>query len=409
MAKKFKLFSEIILGIAAALTLSLASAISPAHACGSDGPVGYDKDGNPIYTNCGEEAVEVDEDDEKVDTLISPKAEIDTYSESGATIESEHSVEHSFLLAGNDVKSSDDVKGIHFLAGNLVEFTGIAEYGVFAGNSLKINGNIKEDLFIAGNAIELGEDTLIGRDLFAAATTVLIKANLAGNAFVGGNRIVLENVTIDGDLTVEASDIVIKGRSSVAGTFKYNDTARITGLEDLATGEIVTYAAPTNEISFGESVTTKIILVLGRLLVTIVLIAIASKFAKRLIDEFSVVNCWKDLALGLGLLLGVPLASIFIMITVIGLPLGVIGIIVYGLFAYLSTSVTGGVIGNIVASKVFKKENMHIFLKYTIGIVIVQLLGLIPYIGSLFTGIAVCFGFGYLIHKLFRQPKPAKK
>ncbi len=409
MAKKFKLFSEIILGIAAALTLGLASAISPAHACGSSEPAGYDKDGNPIYTNCGDEVIEEDEDKEKTDTLVTPKAEDDTYSESGATIESERSVAHTFLLAGNDVKSSADVKGIHFLAGNLVEFTGIAEYGAFAGNSLKINGNIKKDLFVAGNAIELGEDTLIGRDLFAAATTVLIKANLAGNAFVGGNRIVLENVTIDGNLTVEASDIVIKGKSSVAGTFKYNDTARVTGLEYLAADEIVTYAAPTNEISFGESITTKIILVLGRLLVTIVLVAIASNFSKRLVNEFSIVNCWKDLALGLGLLLGIPLASIFIMITVIGLPLGVIGIIMYGLFAYLSTSVTGGVLGNIIATKVFKKENMHIFLKYVIGIVLIQLLGLIPYAGALFTGIATSFGFGYLIHKLFRQPKSVKK
>ena len=409
MAKKLKLFSEIILGIAAALTLSLASAISPAHACGSDGPVGYDKDGNPIYTNCGDEALEEGDDNKKADALIAPKTENDTYSESGATIESERVVDHTFLLAGNDVKSNTDIKGIHFLAGNLVEFTGIAEYGAFAGNSLKINGNIKKDLFVAGSAIELGEDTLIGRDLFAAATTVLIKANLAGNAFVGGNRVVLENVTIDGNLTVEASDIVIKGRSSIAGTFKYNDTARITGLEDLATGEIVTYAAPTNEISFGESATMKIILLLGRLLVTIVLVAIASKFAKRLVDEFSVVNSWKDLALGLGLLLGIPLASIFIMITVIGLPLGIIGIIIYGLFAYLSTSVTGGVIGNVIAVKVFKKENMHIFLKYVVGIMLVQLLGLIPYVGPLFTGVATCFGFGYLIHKIFRQPKPAKK
>ena len=401
MAKKIKIFSEIVLGFASALTLSLAASISPAHACGSGGPVGYDKDGNPVYANCEEVSEIVDSEDTDAESE-------DIYAESGSDIESERDVDHSFFVAGNDVKSSGNISGIHFLAGNLVDFTGSAEYGAFAGNSLKVNGSIKKDLFIAGSAIELGEDALIGRDLYAAATTVLIKANLAGNAFVGGSRIVLENVTIDGDLNVRASDIVIKGKSSIAGTFKYNDSARITGLENLSTGDVITYTAPTNEISFGESVTSKIVFLLGRLLVTIVFVAIASKFSKRLLEEFSAKNCWKDLALGLGLLIGVPLASIFIMITVIGLPLGLVGLVIYGLFVYFASSVTGGVIGNLVATKVFKKENMHIFLKFAIGIILVELMGLIPYIGSLASGISLCFGFGYLVHKIFRQPKTTK-
>ncbi|MBR3319045.1 hypothetical protein IKG06_00895 [Candidatus Saccharibacteria bacterium] len=395
MAKKIKVFSEIILGIASILTLGLASAISPAHAC----------EGGPIGTNCTEADTESKSDDE---LLIDSDAEDDTYAEADAKIESERTVEHSLFLAGNDIISKDYVKGIHFLAGNLVEYTGSVEYGAFAGYSIKVDGAVSKDLFTAGSSIELGEDTLIGRDLYAAAQTVLIKANLAGNAFIGAERLVLENVTIDGDLNVSASDIVIKGKSSVAGTFKYNDSARITGLDELSTGDIITYTAPTNEVSFGTSLTGQFVILLGRLLVTIVIVAIASKFSKRLLDEFSAKNSWKDLALGLGLLLGIPLACLFIMITVIGLPLGIIGLVCYGLFAYLSTSVTGGVVGNLVATKLFKKEGMHIFLKYTIGIVLIELMGLIPYIGSLITGLSVCFGFGYLIHKLFRQPKPNK-
>ena len=406
MAKKLKIFSEIILGIASVLTLSFASAISPAHACGVDGPEGYDKDGNPIYTNCAKEDVKVESEDE---LLITSGAEDEEYAEADAKIESERNVSHSLFLAGNDIISRDYVKGIHFLAGNLVEYTGSVEYGAFAGYSIKTDGTIEKDLFAAGSSIELGEDTLIGRDLYAAAQTVLVKANLAGNAFIGAERLVLENVTIDGDLNVSAADIVIKGKSSVAGTFKYNDSARITGLDELATGDIVTYTAPTNEVSFGKSLASQFVILLGRLLVTIVIVAVASKFSKRLLEEFSLKNSWKDLALGLGLLLGVPLACLFIMITVIGLPLGIVGLVLYGLFAYLATSVTGGVVGELVATKLFKKGDMHIFLKYAIGIILIELMGLIPYIGSLITGIAVCFGFGYLIHKLFRQPKLAKK
>ncbi|MBR2586822.1 hypothetical protein IKE71_00390 [Candidatus Saccharibacteria bacterium] len=361
MAKKLKIFSEIILGVASAFTLSLASAISPAH------------------------------------------ASADGYVASGDQVESEESVPHSFFLAGNSVASNDQIDGIHFVAGNLIDFTGSAEYGAFAGNSLKVNGEIKKDLFIAGNAVEIGEDAIIGRDLYAAASAVLLKANLYGNAFVGADRVVLENVTIDGDLNLTASNIVIKGKSSVSGTLKYNDNAVITGLENLSTGKTETYVGTSNEISSNESLSTKFVFLLGRLLVTIVFVAIAGKFSKRLLDEFKAKDSWKDLALGLGLLLGVPLAAIFTMITFIGLPLGVIGLVFYGLFIYFSTSVTGGVLGNLLAKNVFKQEKMHIFLKFTIGVVFIELLGLLPVVGGFIGALSVCFGFGYLIKKTFRR------
>ena len=386
MAKKFKVFSEIVLGAASAITLSFAAAISTAHACvGADGKPIESTDG--AVANC----VETVSEEEQVLISPAPTAEEDIYADADSKVDSERSVGHSFFLAGNDVLSKDRVDGIHFLAGNLVEFTGSSEYGAFAGNSLKVNGDIDKDLFIAGNSIEIGEDTLIGRDLYAAATTVLIKANLSGNAFVGGQRVVLENVTLAGDLNLSADEIVIKGKVSVAGTLKYNDNARITGL-----------------VSFATSLTTKLIFLLGRVLVAIILIAIASKFSKRLLDEFILKNSWKDLALGLGLLLALPLAIIFVAITVIGLPLGLVGLGFYIFFAYLSTSVTGLVLGDLLAKHLFKNEKLHVFLKASIGIVLLALLGLIPYIGSLITGLSTCFGFGYLVHKIFRQPKAAK-
>ena len=405
MAKKFKVFSEIVLGAASAITLSFAAAISPAHACvGADGKPIEGTDG--AVTNC----VETVSEEEQVLISPAPSAEEDIYADADSKVDSERSVGHSFFLAGNDVLSKDRVDGIHFLAGNLVEFTGSAEYGAFAGNSLKVNGEVEKDLFTAGNSIEIGEDTNIGRDLYAAATTVLIKANLSGNAFVGGQRVVLENVTLAGDLNLSADEIVIKGKVSVAGNLKYNDNARITGLENLTADQTETYVGSSTkvDVSFATSLTTKLIFLLGRLLVAIILIAIASKFSKRLLDEFVLKNSWKDLALGLGLLLALPLAIIFVAITVIGLPLGLVGLGFYIFFAYLSTSVTGLVLGDLLAKHLFKKEKLHIFLKATMGIVLLALLGLIPYVGSLITGLSTCFGFGYLVHKIFRQPKAAK-
>ncbi len=403
MAKKFKLFSEIVLGVASALTIGFAMTISPAHACTGGEITGYDKDGNPVVTNCADEnlpiltSTETEEDLEEVDEKV--------YSEAGGEVNSRRRISHSYFLAGNQVLSNDEVAGFAAFAGNSVQFTGSSEYAAIAGNSIVISGEIDKDLFVAANAVEITEEANVGRDIFGFGNTVLIKANLHGSVFISGNRLVLENVTIDGDLNVGFDEIVIKGRSSVAGTFKYNDSAVISGLDELATGATETYSGSKNRnITFAATITDKIIFLLARLLATIILVSICIKFSKRLLSEFEAVNAWKDLALGLGLIIVIPLAAVFVMVTIIGLPLGIIGLAFYALFAYLSTSVTGGVIGEVLAKKVFKKEKLHILLKFTVGIVLIELLGMIPYAGSLITAIAVCFGFGYLIHKLFRQP-----
>ena len=403
MAKKIKIFSELILGVATAFTLSYAVSIKPASACiGADGKPVEGTDG--VVANCESPVSE-----ETI--LISPASdEDDVYSEAGSEVKSERTINHSYFLAGNQIDSNDEIAGLAAFAGNGINFSGTAEYATLAGNSIVVKGSIENDLFVAGSAVEITEEASIGRDIFGAAGSFLIKANLNGNVFVSGNRLVLENVTIDGDLSVGFDEITIKGKSSVSGKFIYNDTAVITGLDNLSTGETATYSgAKKNAISFATTVTDKILGILGRLLVTIILVALCAKFSKRLLDEFCAGSSWKYLALGFGLLITVPLASIFVMVSVIGLPLGLIGIASYIFFVYLAESVTGGVVGNLLAEKVFKQKKMHIFLKYAIGIVPIELLALIPYVGSLIGAISTCFGFGYLIRKLFRKPAKAKR
>ncbi len=403
MAKKIKIFSELILGVATAFTLNYAVSIKPVSACiGADGKPVEGKDG--VVTNCEGPAPE-----ETI--LISPApGEEDIYSDAGSEVKSERTINHSYFLAGNQIDSKDEVEGLAAFAGNGVNFSGASEYAALAGNSIVVKGAVENDLFVAGSAVEITEEASIGRDIFGAAGSFLIKANLNGNVFVSGNRLVLENVTIDGDLSVGFDEITIKGKSSVSGKFTYNDTAVITGLDNLSTGETVTYSgAKKNAISFATTVTDKLLGIFGRLLVTIVFLALCAKFGKHLLDEFCAASSWKYIALGFGLLITVPLASIFVMVSVIGLPLGLIGMASYALFAYIAESVTGGVVGNLLAAKVFKQEKMHIFLKYTIGIVLIELLTLIPYVGSLIGAVSTCFGFGYLARKLFRKPQKSKR
>lgn len=406
MAKKSTIICQFCLAVFTVLTLGYAANYTPVYACG-------EANGETAVDNCEEASKDkpmlIAED-------LTEDSSDDYYFGAATNINSDVDVDHSLFLAGNEVSSNDRINGLGFIAGNLVRFSGKADYGFLAGSSVNVSGEVKKDLFAAGSTVEITDSASIGRDVFVAGETVLVKTNLSGNAFIGGNRVVLENITIDGNTTIEAEEIVVKGRVAIAGKLKHNEDARISGSENLSYGSLEKTSAietssahrPVN--SFLTKIKTTLFFLVGRIVVTIILVAVASKFSKKMLDNFELKNSWKDLALGLGLIIGLPLAIIFVCITLIGLPLGLVTLTFYGLAIYFAKSVTGGVVGDVLAKKLFKKDKMNILAKYTIGTILVVLLGLLPYIGGLISAVAVCFGFGYLIHNLFRkETKPAKQ
>ncbi len=327
----------------------------------------------------------------------------DTYAAADTKIESNRALSHSFFLAGNEVTSSDIVDGVHFVAGNLVRVEGSSDYAAVAGNSVTISGAISHDLFVAGNSVEISDSASIGRDLFAFGNIVTIKSNLYGNAFLSGDRLVLENVTIIGDLDASFSEIVIKGKSAISGTFRYSADTTITGLENLTAGATEVSPSIANTVSFKVTFMDKFIGLLGVFILTAVLIALMPKFAKKLLDDFYWATSWKHLALGLGLILVVPFVSAIVMLTIIGLPLALVTLGVYLFFIGVSSSITGGIIGDQLARSAFKKPRMNIYAKFAIGMSILFVLELIPFVGGLVSAISLCFGVGYLSKRIFAR------
>ncbi|MBQ6130114.1 hypothetical protein IJI72_00215 [Candidatus Saccharibacteria bacterium] len=399
------------------LTLLLSVLCSPVavFACG-DGSA--DENGEPL-DNCSEEIEGEAESSEEesieevpylisgLDTSETAADETETYVAAGATVNSSRTLAHSLFLAGSSIVSNDVLDGLAFVAGNLVDYAGSSDYAFLAGNSVKISGTVERDLFVAGNSVEIDEDAMIGRDVFAAGSSVIFRSMLYGNVFMSGGRLVLENVTIDGDLNVDADEIVIKGESSIAGTFKYNDNAEITGRENLSVSLVEAYSgdSTTGKSSalsrFFSALSSCLISYLGLLAVLVVLIALAPKFMQHLLDSFRWKTSWKFLGLGLGLLIVVPLACIFALCTVIGLPLAGLTFGLYFAFICLSQGITGGILGNELSNRLLKKPKLNLFLKYALGLALIRLVSLVPVIGGLVTAVSVCFGFGYLAKRVF--------
>ncbi|MDO5475347.1 MAG: hypothetical protein Q4F61_03115, partial [Candidatus Saccharibacteria bacterium] len=125
--------------------------------------------------------------------------------------------------------------------------------------------------------------------------------------------------------------------------------------------------APAVKSNFPTKILNKLTSILGTLVLTLVAVLLFSKFATKLLKNFQAKDIFKNVLSGLGILILVPITAIFIMITVVGLPVALVALAFWLLLITFSTPVSGLVLGDILAKKVFKKEKMNLYLKATLG------------------------------------------
>jgi len=103
---------------------------------------------------------------------------------------------------------------------------------------------------------------------------------------------------------------------------------------------------------------------------------------------------WKSIGMGLVFLVVVPVAVLIAMATLVGIPAGIITLVIYGLFLYISRVFVGVWIGRKILG-IFKKTWAEAFLgPLILGILITSLLLAIPVLGWFFWLIFLLLGVG---------------
>lgn len=326
-------------------------------------------------------------------------------SDTSGVINLDKDTKHSIFTAGSDLTLRGDIDGLAVAAGNNVDFLGSSEYGLLLGDNVKIAGKINRDLLVAGGSVTITDESSISRDLFVAGSTVTLSTNLYSNLTVVGDTLVLDGVTIDGNVFTDVSTIIVKGKSSIAGKLYHQAHTKIVDEDLLSVQE--TAQNSKKKASFFVNIFPDFLMFIGRLILTCVLIKLFATFAQTLARAPESIPVWKSLAFGLLALLGFPLMSIFLILTIIGVPLGVASLAIWLVAAYLSSSVSGLVLGTwlweLVKLDKFKVKTPAnaLIIKYLLGAAIIYCLSLIPYLNRLVPLVVTFYGFGCLWLSIF--------
>ena len=314
----------------------------------------------------------------------------------GDTINSEEEVNSTSFFAGNNINLSSTIDGLSFVAGNNIIVSNKQDYLFVAGNNIEVVNADTKDAFVAGNSVTIESSKI--RDLYVAAEDITITSDITRDAYIGGNKVTI-NGAIEGDLELDADEIIIGEKASVNGTLKYPEKANIKIAETAKVQNKETYKVKevNTEVTIKDTIISAVISFLSLLLVAFILLATNKKLFKQISkEEKSVSYFLKNSLIGLGLLLLIPLLAIIALFTVIGIPISIIVLLLYGIFIYISLIPTAYYLGGWILKD--KITNEYVLLGISLFVIFV--IKYIPIIGGLVNFIFLIFGFAILLKQM---------
>ena len=227
-----------------------------------------------------------------------------------------------------------------------------------AGAVVILDGPAVIDGFVDGPVVALNGDIFVSGTVEEDVVAVNGRAVIAGGARVGGDVVSSKSPTVDPAATVDGETRTVRFSFRALGIFFW--------------------------VAWWLALTVSL-LVLGVLLLALAPAAMAASVA--------VARSEVGPAIGWGVLvaIGLPVVSVAVLLTLVGIPLGLLGLLSLALLYSL-----GYVVASLALGRAMIKEPRSRYLAFVAGLVILRLVGLIPAIGGLVTFLASAYGLGAL-------------
>ncbi len=290
------------------------------------------------------------------------------------TIQSGENITDDTYIAGGSITSLGKISGDFTAAGgNITIVSDIAEDVQAMGGNILIEGAVGGDVLLGGGQVTINSPR-IGGDVFVAGVDIIINAPVAGNVQVKAGRLTLgSRAVISGDLTYSAKKaLVTEPGAMIKGATHNNPWKYSRGF----VGEGVTKGLIVAIISF---------LILFKFLTLLVSALVVGLVFRRYAKEVVEVAFKKPLhELGRGFVVAIvfPVSSILLIFSIVGMPIGVIGLFAFAaamLFSWILAAIMLGVF----LHRWIKRVNVFAISWKTIvlGVAAFSFLGLVPVVG----------------------------
>lgn len=348
------------------------------------------------------------------ETIADLKEYKNSYYWAGDTLAIKGHFLNDVVAIGNNLTIDGIVEGDVLAAGGTVIIRGEIKGNVrAAGGNIIIEGNVEKNATIAGSQLKIAENANIEKDFIAFGSYLEVLGTVRSNIQSFVKYISINNI-INGDVVLgNVKQITLGDQAMIMGNVEYTNTADLIGSQtNKIKGEIIQKAPINPSPSENENKLSKystasfwlwaIIKLLSLLLIAVI---ITNVFATT--TEYKIKNLYccpaTNFFWGLVIILFVPWLCILLMVTVIGLPLGLITMALYLISLYLAPILVGAAIG-----KQILKNSKSLVLQTVIGVIIFWFIKLIPFAGPIIAWLAISVALGAVMKKNGKKLKIAK-
>ena len=320
---------------------------------------------------------------EASDNVYLEEATPDDLYAAGQSVRVRNDVNGDAFLAGNQVILDGTVTGDVYAAGQNVDLSGAIEDDLkAAGTLVNMAATVKDDAFLAGTNLSLSDESSVGGDLLFAGASIEINGPVEGNVKGTGDTIYL-NSEIKGDVTFyDAGKITLGPKAKINGNLTYSSLNKLEIPEGVVGKEVI-----FKERTTSAEVSEKGILagfsffnLLTMLFVGLLLLGFAKHFP--LYNNNKVFESpFKTLGVGALVLITTPILAVIFMVTMVGLPLGLILLPLWLIALYVAKISAALLIGKAIVKCDEKSGFLRLFGGFALGTLVYVVLGLIPFIG----------------------------
>ena len=326
-------------------------------------------------------------------------------------------VADDIFAAGNDLNFDTVSAKLIIAAGASLRFRDVsADDLILAGLQMNLSGEVNDDLVAAtcpvcpvGGRLHLASSMRIGDDARLAGRDIVIDGRVGGDLYAAAQRFELSG-TVAGDARVLAERIVLESGSRIEGDLRYAGASE-PELRDgaVVAGQIIEVESP---IPFEEESPEHPLLiavsVLFGVFAAVILLGIALQLAVPGVLSRAAATVrtglWASLGRGFVLALLGPAAILLLMVTVVGAPIGLIGVAALVLLYALAYVAIAFCVG-LYVRRLFGKSDDATgawprILWTAAGMLVLTVIGLVPFVGWAICVVAVMAGLGAVVGQI---------
>ncbi len=302
------------------------------------------------------------------------------------------------MAGGQRVLVDGQVDGDVFAAGRTVDLLGpIGDSTRIAGDQLTVNTTIDGDLIAGGNRLALRESAVVRGGLAAAVSALEIEGTVEEDLRVAAGEIVLRGVVL-GDATVIADRLDIAPGARIDGDLDYRTRTPLGPEAAARVAGTVRYEEPSDEDESDGGLPGLFFWIWqtgAALLAGLLAVALSRRVVGELVSAIAG-EATLGALLGFGAFLIVPVGAVVVMVTVIGLPVGIIAMLLFGVALYVAKLPIAVWAGGRVLARAGRPDASP-YGAMAVGIPVLYLLFAIPWLGGLFWLVATWLGLGAMV------------